>query len=80
MARPKGSKTNPNRVRFPTKSEIHRFIKALEEKGLPSLSVRINPNTGELTVVTSPIGEAVNVDFSKANPWDKLLRKKDAED
>jgi hypothetical protein len=80
MARPKGSKSNPNRKRILTQSEIQRTVKAVRKMDLPIHRVDAYPETGRVSVITSPTGEAVTVDLNEANPWDKVLRKKDAED
>jgi hypothetical protein len=81
MARPKGSKNNPDRKRLPFRqSEIERGIRAVEAMGLSVHSVELDPQTGKIRIGTSPIGDAVTVDLNKANPWDKVLRKKDAKD
>jgi hypothetical protein len=79
MVRPKGSKTNPHRKRLPFKqSEIERGIRAVEAMGLQVHSVELDPHTGKIHIGTSPTSDAVSL--AKANPWDQVLRKKDAED
>ncbi len=71
MARPRGSKTNPNRTRLPFKqSEIERAIRGVRSMGLPIDRVEIYPTCGKILIGTSPAGDAVN---SKTNPWDEVL-------
>jgi hypothetical protein len=79
--RPKGSKTNPNRKPLPFKQNwIERVGRAVLAMGLTPIAIKVHPQTGEMTFYTSPTGDAVTVDLNEANPWDKVLRKKDAED
>jgi hypothetical protein len=77
MARPKGSKSNPNRKPLPFKKRsVERAYKGVRAAGLTPTAIKFY-QTGDFTIYTSPTGDAV--DLNEANPWDKLLRKKDAE-
>ena len=49
--RPKGAKSNPNRLRIPFKqSEIVRAIKSVKSMGLPIERIEIHPTTGTITI------------------------------
>jgi hypothetical protein len=73
MARPLGSKTDPNRKRMPFKqSEVERAIKAVEARKLPISAVEINPTTGAILIsigTPSPGGDG----DSQKNSWDEVL-------
>jgi hypothetical protein len=77
MVRPKGSKSNPNRKPLPFKqTDIERAIKGVEARRLPIHRIEIDPNTGKITIGTSPTGDVETVDLNQANPWE-LRGKKD---
>jgi len=80
MARPKGSKSNPNRKPLPFKrSEIERGFKGVRASGLTPTAIKFRSRTGdEFTIYTSPTGDAATIDLAEAQ-WDERV-KKNAED
>jgi len=74
--RPKGSKSKHRRVAF-KRSEIERGIRAVTTMGLQVHGIDLDPHTGKIHIATSPTSDAATVDLNQANPWDKVLVKKD---
>jgi hypothetical protein len=63
MARPKGSKTNPNRKRLPFKqSEIERAIRGARAQGLNVGRIEIEPRSGKISIVAAPSGTDEDVE------------------
>ena len=70
MARPKGSKNNPNRRQLPFRqSEIERAMRAAKAQGLSVGRIDINPRTGVISVFP---GQSTDTDAIK-NTWDEVL-------
>jgi hypothetical protein len=67
MARPIGSKNNPNRKPLPFKHrEVSRAIRSVQSRGLPITGVEIDPRTGKITVMTSsPPTDAPDTELDK---------------
>jgi hypothetical protein len=72
MARPKGSKTNPNRKPMAFKQrELERAVKAIQRRKLPITAAEIDPHTGRIKI---SIG-APSSDSAVENVWDEVLTK-----
>jgi hypothetical protein len=72
MARPLGSKNNPNRKPLPFKHrEIARAVRSVQSTGLPIAGVEVDPRTGKITVMTGPTTPGDN--NKNRNPWDEVL-------
>jgi hypothetical protein len=76
MARPEGSKNNPNRRPMPFKqSEVARVVRAVESRGLNVRRVDVEPRTGKISILTGS-----DKDAASDNPWDEVMRGKNAQD
>jgi hypothetical protein len=69
MARPLGSKNNPNRKPLPFRQrEVSRAIRSVQATGLPISGVDIDPRSGKISITTGSPTSAGN-----SNPWDEVL-------
>jgi hypothetical protein len=55
VGRPKGAKSDPNRIRLPfTQGEIVRAVRGVLRMGLTVSKIEIHPRTGLITITPGP--------------------------